>query len=98
MHVIRVASDRAGKNPVGQLCEASKVKRLLWCPKGTSNTIADTADFHVGMMMASGYVNEPEELTKFLRKIKQPVGEYYVLVWNVNRQMADATFEFDFKG
>ncbi|QBJ02900.1 hypothetical protein MZD04_gp374 [Pseudomonas phage Psa21] len=98
MHVVRVCRDRMGDDPIGQVCEASKVKRLLWCPKGTSNTIADTADYHVGMMMAMGYVNEPEELSKFLRKLKQPAGEYYVMLWNVTRRSSDAVFEFDFKG
>ncbi|WDS62069.1 hypothetical protein [Pseudomonas phage D6] len=98
MHVIRVSRDRLGTDPIGQVCEASRVKKLMWCPKGTSNTIADTADYHVGMMIASGYVNEPEALTKFLQKLKQPAGEYYVLLWNVTRASSDAVFEFDFKG
>lgn len=95
MHVIRVATDRLGANPIGQLCEASKVKKLLWCPKNTTNTLADTADYHVAMSMAMAFVNEPEALTKFLRKIKQPPGEYYVLIWNVTRGNSDAVFEFD---
>lgn len=95
MHVIRVATDREGKNPIGQVCEGSKSKILLWCPKGTSNTIADTADYHVAMTIAMGFINEPEKLTKFLRKLKQPPGEYYVIIWNVNRGSSDAVFEFD---
>lgn len=98
MHVIRVATDRIGANPIGQVCEASRVKKLMWCPKGTSNTIADTADYHVGMTIAMGYINEPEALTKFLRKLKQPAGEYYVQLWNVTRGSSDAVFEFDFIG
>lgn len=98
MQVIRVATDREGKNPIGQVCEASKVKKLLWCPKNTTNTIADTADYHVAMSIAMAYVNEPEDLNKFLRKLKQPAGEYYVLIWNVNRGNSDAVFEFDFIG
>jgi len=98
MHVIRVARDRLGADPIGQVCEASRVKKLIWCPKNTSNTIADTADYHVGMMIASGFVNEPEALSKFLAKLKQPAGEYYVLLWNVQRRSSDAVFEFDFKG
>jgi hypothetical protein len=87
-----------GADPIGQVCEASKVKKLLWCPKGTSNTLADTADYHVGMMMASGYANEPAEVTKFLQKLKQPPGEYYILLWNIQRRSSDAVFEIDFKG
>lgn len=95
MYVIRVATDRLGTNPIGQVCEASKVKKLLWCPKNTSNTIADTADYHVAMSIAMGYVNEPALLRKFLHKLKQKPGEYYVFIWNVNRNQSDAVFEFD---
>jgi len=95
MHVIRVSTDREGNNPIGQVCEASKVKKLIWCPKGTNRTIADTADYHVAMTIAMGFVNEPEQLRKFLTKIGQPHGEYYVVIWNVNRGNSDAVFEFD---
>lgn len=98
MHVVRLATDRMGANPIGQVCEASKVKKLMWCPKGTTNTIADTADYHVGMMIASGFINEPTALNKFLQKLKKPAGEYYVLLWNVTRGNSDAVFEFDFAG
>lgn len=98
MHVVRVCKDREGKFPIGQVCEASRVKKLIWCPKGTSNTIADTADYHVGMTMAMGFVNEPEALTKFLQKQKCEAGEYYVMLWNITRGGSDAVFEFDFIG
>lgn len=98
MHVVRVATDRLGANPVGQVCQGSKAKILLWAPKGTSLEIADTADYHVGMTMAHGFANEPERLAKFLRKEKQPAGEYYILLWNITRQSSDAVFEVDFAG
>lgn len=98
MHVVRLTSDRLGNDPIGQVCEGSKAKILLWCPKGTTNTIADTADYHVGMTMAMGFANDQERLDKFLRKIKAEPGTYYVLLWHVTRRSSDAVFEVEFNG
>lgn len=98
MHVVRVATDRMGANPIGQVCQGRKAKVLLWCPKGTTNEIADTADYHVGMMMASGFANEPKFLFNFLRKQNQKPGTYYILLWNITRSNSDAVFEVDFEG
>lgn len=98
MHVVRLSTDRMGANPIGQVCQGSKAKILLLCPKDTTNEIADTADYHVGMMMASGFANEPEKVGKFLTKLKQPAGTYYILLWNITRGSSDAVFEVEFNG
>jgi fructoselysine-6-P-deglycase FrlB-like protein len=95
MHVLRVSANRDGSDPIGQLCEASKAKVLLWCGKGTSNTVADTADYHMAMTLAFAYANEPEEMTKFLLKQKQKPGQYYIILWNVGRGAADHALEFE---
>lgn len=95
MHVLRVCKDSDGKEPLGQLCEASRTKRLLWCAKGTSNAIADTADYNLAMTLASAYVNEPADLTRYLRKVGAPPGQYYVVLWNVGRHGPDAALEFE---
>ncbi len=98
MHVVRIATDRMGLHPIGQVCQGSKSKVLLLCPKGTTNEIADTADYHVGMMMASGFANEPKKVAKFLEKQKHPHGTYYILLWNITRGSSDAVFEVEFDG
>ena len=98
MYVIRLADNKDGVKPVGQLCQASKVKRLLWCPKNTTNDVADTADYGMALTLANAYVNEPEDVNKFLTKLKQPAGEYHIVIWNVFRALPVATLEFEYSG
>jgi hypothetical protein len=87
-----------GTEVIGQLCQGTASKILLWKAPKPTNDHWHSADWDLCMYTAHAYMNEPEWMYKLLRKLEKPAGQYALVLWNMPRGAEELRMSFDFEG